>query len=133
MTHNDYASTPVHHRLLPLTHGQEAPMAHNDQASSSRGGGGYSRPTNLNNKEAQPDPSPASSLFASCGLPPNRTSSFFPSCNQQSRQSSGSSPSRSQRSNRLPFYIAIPPGLQSKSSIPFFPDVFHRVDRFFSI
>jgi hypothetical protein len=28
-------------------------MAHNDQASGSRGGGGYARPTNLNNEEAQ--------------------------------------------------------------------------------
>jgi hypothetical protein len=28
-------------------------MAHNDQASGSRSGGGYSRPTNLNNEEAQ--------------------------------------------------------------------------------
>jgi hypothetical protein len=28
-------------------------MAHNDQASGSRGGGGYSRPMNLNSEEAQ--------------------------------------------------------------------------------
>jgi hypothetical protein len=28
-------------------------MAHNDQASGSHGGGGYTRPTNINSEEAQ--------------------------------------------------------------------------------
>jgi hypothetical protein len=42
---------PVHHRRPPRT-SDRAPMAHNDQASGSHGGGGYARPTNLNSEEA---------------------------------------------------------------------------------
>jgi hypothetical protein len=107
-------------------------MAHNDQASSSRGGGGYSRPTNLNNKEAQPDPSPASSLFASCGLPPIEQAASFqaaPAIEAIKRllsepQSAFEPP---------PFLYRNPSRITIKVLCPFFPDIFHRVDRFFSI